>query len=110
MVKADKWLERCVGWRFVRKVDKKGSFKLDKFHYYLDRAMAGKYVNLELDPASGEIMVRREQTLIRRLKLKGLVREEMSFEEYVRQMVREARSERRLAAMRRRAQQGIQHD
>ncbi len=110
IVKADKWLERCVGWRFVRKVDKKGSFKLDRFHYYLSKELAGKYVSLELDPASGEIMVRQEQTLVRRLKLKGLMREALRFEEYVRQIVREARSERRLAALRRRARQGIQHE
>jgi hypothetical protein len=106
VVDPDKWLQKCDGLRWTRKVDHRGTIKVDRHHYYLKVDLAGKYVQVEVDASHRELVVYLEKAVVKKLPLKGLVGRELSLEEYLALMLREARSERRLAALRARARQG----
>jgi hypothetical protein len=111
VVDPDKWVERCATLRFSRKVDYRGVIKVDKHHYYLKKELAGQYVMVEIEAVKRELVVSQGKASgseeIRRMPIKGLVGGVVSFEEYVKLMLTEARSERRLAALRARAARGI---
>lgn len=102
-VNPDKWLEVCHGQHYVRKVDWRGTIRVDKAHYYLKKELAGKHVQVELDGAARQLVVKLEQQEVKRLAIKGLYGGELAFGEYAAQIVREARSERRVAELRARA-------
>jgi hypothetical protein len=104
-VDPDRWLEVCQAQHYVRKVDWRGCIRVDKHHYYLNKQLAGKHVQVELDGKNRQLVVRQEQQELKRLKIKGLYGGELPFEKYAELIVREARSERRLAQMRARAKQ-----
>jgi hypothetical protein len=104
-VDPDRWLEVCHGQHYVRKVDWRGVIKVDKHHYYLKKELAGKHVQVELDGKARQLVVKLDQQKLKRLTIKGLYGGELPFEQYAAIIVREARSERRLAQMRARARQ-----
>jgi len=110
LVDPDRWLKSCEGKRYVRKVDWKGTIRIDKQHYYIGKEWVGKYVQAEVVASSGELVIWNEKEVVKRVGIKGLHRQEVSYEEYVTLMLKEARSERRLAALRARAKQGILFD
>jgi hypothetical protein len=102
VIDPDRWVRECDGQRFVRKVDFRGTIKIDKRHYYINREMVGKYVMVEIDGESRQLVVRANKTSlslkeIKRLPIKGLYNQEMVFEDYLQVLMKEARSERRLA-------------
>ena len=110
LVDPDRWLKSCEGKRYVRKVDSSGTIKIDKQHYYIGKEWVGKYVQAEVVASSGELVIWNEKEVIKRVGIKGLQRQEVNYEGYVTLMLKEARSERRLAALRARAKQGILFD
>src|SRR4051794_26566278 len=62
LIDPDRWVRECNGLRFVRKVDFKGTIKIDKRHYYLSREMIGKYVLVEIDGENRQLVVRASKT------------------------------------------------
>jgi hypothetical protein len=104
LIDPDSWVMRCHGQRYLRKINHRGSFRLDKDHYYVSRELARKYIQVELDGIKRELVLYHEGREVKRLEIKGLQKRIVRWEEYVEIMKREAQSERRLAAMRARAQ------
>ncbi len=80
---------------------------MDKHHYYLNREMIGKYVLGEIDGENRQLVVRASKTSdvssnpkeLKRLGIKGLYNQEMTFEDYLSALLKEARSERRWAML-----------
>ncbi len=103
IIDPDRWLRECNGLRFVRKVDYKGTVKIDKHHYYLRRELRGKYVMVEIDGTNRQLIVSQGKSSgspeLKRLEIKGLYGQEMTFEDYLKVIMKEARSERRLAML-----------
>lgn len=103
VIDPDRWVRECNGLRFVRKVDFRGTIKIDKRHYYLNREMVGKYVIVEIDGEGRQIVVKAGKSSVasskevKRLPIKGLYNQEMVFDDYLQVIMKEARSERRLA-------------
>jgi hypothetical protein len=110
VVDPDSWLKRFHGLRYVRKVDQKGTIRVDKHHYHCGKELAGKYVQAEVDGEQGQLVVWEGPQELKRLKLKGLIGGELSYEEYLKVRLKEAQSERRLASLRARARAGILFD
>jgi len=104
VIDPDSWIMRCHGQRYVRKINHRGGFRLDKDHYYVGRDLAGKYIQVELDGLKRELVIYQEGREVKRLEIKGLQKRIVSWNEYVEIMKREAQSERRLASMRANAQ------
>jgi hypothetical protein len=95
LVDPDKWLTRLEGEHFARKVNSGGSIALDKYDYYVGTELSGKYVIVKVEAATQELVVERNKEEVKRFKLKGLYRKEMSLEQYREVIKQEARSERR---------------
>ncbi len=104
VIDQDGWLERCNGQRFTRKVDYRGTVRVDKYHYYLGKEWAGKFVQVELAGSERQLVIWQAGTAIKRLAIKGLVGQLVSYAEFVAIRQREAQSERRLTTMKALAQ------
>ncbi|NWJ47611.1 MAG: hypothetical protein HXX08_17280 [Chloroflexi bacterium] len=96
--------------RYLRKADHKGTVRVDKHHYYVGKELAGKYVQAEVDGVQGQLVFWNEQREVKRVAIKGLIGQELGYEEFLKLRLKEAKSERRLAGMRTRARQGIAFD
>jgi hypothetical protein len=64
--------------------------------YYLSTQMAGQLVALVVDAPSASFDVMVGEQLLKRLPIKGVVREEMLLERFISLMLEQARSEERL--------------
>jgi transposase InsO family protein len=100
-VDPDKWVERYIGQHWSRKVDWRGTIKIGRYPYYLRKELAGKQVQVELAATPRQLIVRREKELVKIMPLKGLQGREMELAEYLELIIKEARSERWLAFLRR---------
>ncbi|WP_341469871.1 transposase [Candidatus Chlorohelix allophototropha] len=110
IVNPDGWIKSCHGLRYLRKADHKGTVRVDKHHYYVGKELAGKYVQAEVDGVQGQLVFWNEQREVKRVAIKGLIGQELGYEEFLKLRLKEAKSERRLAGMRTRARQGIAFD
>jgi transposase InsO family protein len=104
LIDPDSWLMRCHGQRYMRKINHRGVLRVDKDNYYVSGELTGKYIQVELDGLKRELVVYYEGREVKRLPIKGLQNRIVGWQEYVEIMKREAQSEKRLAAMRARAQ------
>lgn len=89
----DGWVQAIHGERYARKVRSDGSVKLDERRYYVQQALAGKQVALEVDGPARELVVWYKQEVIKRLPIKGLHQTQMAWEEYVAHLREEARTQ-----------------
>ena len=94
MVDADGWLRARDGWTVVRRVDRNGSLTVDDHRYHLGKRYAGHDVLMTLDAATAELVVRSGETVIKRLRIKGLLGGMMPFEQLVNQLCEQCRQER----------------
>ncbi|HEY7122967.1 MAG TPA: integrase core domain-containing protein [Ktedonobacterales bacterium] len=101
----DGWVEAIHGERYARKVKGTGSVKLDGKHYYVQQALAGKHVVLEVDGPARELVIWHQKEAIKRVPIKGLQRRLLPWKEYLAQLREEARTEWRLYQQARRIQQ-----
>ena len=60
-------------------------------YYYVQKALAGERVVLEVDADTGELVVWHRQVPIKRLELKGLRNRPLAFDDFVDQLRQEAR-------------------
>jgi hypothetical protein len=91
-VDPDQWLTVLDGHRYVRKVAAGGTVRVDGTNYYVDQAWAGKYVSLQIDARNRTFVVEYREQPIKTLPIKGLVGERLTWEVYLEQMIREART------------------
>lgn len=98
-IEADAWLKRLDGLHLERKVDAHGSVQVDLRRYYVDVHRAGQRVTLEIQAASQSLRVWQDGTLLKTLRLRGLVETTFSFEHFVEHMVQQARTLNRLRSL-----------
>lgn len=89
----DGWVQAEAFERYARKVTYGGRVKVDEHWYDVQQALGGSYVVLEVDAAKQELVVWHHQEEVKRLPIKGLVKTQFPWEDYVTQLGEEARSE-----------------
>lgn len=90
VVDPDRWLRAVQGERYARKVKRDGRVVLGEQYYYIQKALAGQRVVLEVEAEMGELVVWQREVPIKRLALKGLVNQPLEFEAFVEQLRQEA--------------------
>lgn len=91
-VDPDRWVEVLDGQRYGRKVRSSGTVTVDGVSYYVDQALAGKYVSLRLDAHQRVFVVEYREHLVKTIPIKGLVGEHLCWESYLEQIAMEART------------------
>ncbi len=83
---------------FKRRITHNGSIQIDKQHYYIRRALAGRYVVCRLDAQRRVFDVMLDNKPFKTVPIKGLYDEILDFDVYLDLILKEAESEaRRLA-------------
>src|SRR5919199_1307011 len=95
LVDPDAWLPLIDGRRYVRRVQPKGTVKVEHLRYYVGRHLAGQRVALAVAAAERALVVYHGDTALKQLPLHGLRGEILVFERYVDLMEGEARAEAR---------------
>ncbi|MBI5929050.1 MAG: transposase [Chloroflexi bacterium] len=92
-VDPDHWLLTYHHRLFKRRIRSNGTVAVDKHDYYIGRASIGRYVLLRLDAHQQVLDVLLQGQLIKQLPIKGLVREPLAFDAYLKLMLQEAEAE-----------------
>ena len=79
----------------TRMVDSAGTIAVDRFDYYVGRALRGRTVLITVDAAAKQLTVELDGKRIKQLTVKGLYQQSIAFVEYADLIIREARSEAR---------------
>jgi hypothetical protein len=94
LVDPNRWLLSLHGKRLKRRISSNGSIQVGKFHYYVRQSLQAHYVVLKVDAYKHVFHVFLLNSLIKTLPIKGLYAGgEISFDEFLQMMVKEARSE-----------------
>ena len=72
--------------------------------YYVSRRLAGQRVSARLDAADRCLQIFQEHHLLKSVPLKGLVGQQLSFEQFLAHMQTQARAQRRLRSLQERRQ------
>ena len=83
IIDPDRWLEMVDGELFTRRVNAAGTVQLDKHKYYIGRAYHGRSVILQVDAANKQFKVELANQPLKTISLKGLEHRQMTFEEYL---------------------------
>jgi hypothetical protein len=83
------------GRRYVRTVLGGGTVAVEHHRYYVGKHLTGQRVAVAVAAADLALVVRRGQTVVKRLPLRGLRQERLPFERYVEVMAQEARAQAR---------------
>ena len=94
-VDPDAWLRAYQGKTMTRTVDSAGTIAVDRFDYYVSRALRGRTVLITVDAAAKQLNVELDGKRIKQLTVKGLYQQSIAFVEYADLIIREARSEAR---------------
>jgi transposase InsO family protein len=95
LVDPDVWLAQVDGHHFVRKIRANGTILLDDVSYYVKQALAGQYVDVQVDAHRQEWVVWHQHQECKRLAIKGLPHTTLSFDAFVELMADQAHSEQR---------------
>ena len=95
LVDPGRWIDALDGKRFVRKVYRDTSVKLDAQRYYVSSKLVGQQVTLIISAADRTLRVEHEGKEVRRLRLHGSGQPACSFEQFVEQLCQEARTGQR---------------
>lgn len=95
LVDPDKWLEVLDGKRFVRRVQRNTSVKLDSQRYYVGQELVKQQVTLIVDAAERELVIEHAGKEVKRVPIQGTGQPPCSFEQFVEQLCEEARTGRR---------------
>lgn len=93
MIDPDRWLRTFHGRQFRRRVQANGSVKMDKRSYYADKGLQGQQVILRVDADRCEFQVMQSRQMIKTVPIKGLYKETLEFEVYLKLICEEARTE-----------------
>ena len=106
-VDPDAWLASVDGRRYLRRVSPVGTVVVEHERYYVARSLAGQRVAVAVAASERALVVHHAGAVVKRLPLRGLRQERLSFDRYRDLMEREARSQARrrsrLATVRRAA-------
>lgn len=91
----DCWLQRLQTHAFVRKVQADGNVTINHEPYYVKRELARQQVMLFVNIASQQFDIWHAGSCLKQVPIKGLHGTRLPFEEYVKVMAQEARSEYR---------------
>lgn len=89
----DHWLRALHGRHFTRRVQANGSVKLDKRSYYVGTRFKKQQVVLRVDAERRELTIMHKQQVLKSLPIKGLYDEILDFEDYLKFICEEARTE-----------------
>jgi hypothetical protein len=110
IVDPDGWLSAFDKHTFTRRIVANGSVQVDKYNYYLKKGLAGQRVSIEIDGEARQLIFRTAGgssesagKLIKQLPIKGLQKQELTYEDYLKLMEQEALSEVRREKARLRA-------
>jgi Integrase core domain len=110
VIDPDHWLHQVDGVHYARKVKSNGCAVIDSREYYIGKDLAGQDVTFQVDAATASFLVWHQREVSKRLAIKGLVRHELLWSEYVTMIQDDARSQwreylrkQRQKAMRKRA-------
>lgn len=92
-VDPDRWMWSMKGKYFIRKIRSSGSITIDKFDYYIKKELAGQYVVASVDAVQREFVIAHKHQIIKRIPIKGLQHSLVSFEDYLKFILQQARSE-----------------
>ncbi len=93
-VDPDAWLGGIDGWAYVRRVDASGFVTIGDDPYYIQRKLAGQEVAVQVAAPTREFIIAHRGRELRRLPIKGLVRQILSFDAFVDHVVTQARTAR----------------
>ena len=79
----DRWLKDIDGHLFKRRVNRSGTVKVDKHHYFIGRAHHGCYVVLRVQAAQQQLVVELKGETLKTLPIKGLQHRLMSLPDYL---------------------------
>jgi hypothetical protein len=96
MIDPDRWLETVDGELFTRRVSASGSVQVDKHKYYIGRAYHGRAAVLQVDAANQQFKVELANQPLKTIPLKGLEHRQISFDEYLEFICKQAVSAWRL--------------
>jgi hypothetical protein len=94
LVDPDAWLRRIDGRSYTRKVRENGTVLMDDTRYYIDQALAGQYVGVQVDAARREFAVLHRGHEVKRLPIKGLQGRVLPFDAFVALLAEQARTQR----------------
>lgn len=98
----DRWLLHYHNRLYKRRVDHSGRIQIDKQRYYIQRALAGRYVVCKLNADRRVLEVIVDGKMIKSMPLKGIYDEPMTFGDYLDMMMKEAEAEQQRLARNRR--------
>lgn len=93
-VDPDAWLGVIDGRAYVRRVDAGGFVAIGDDTYYIQREVAGQEVAVQVDAPTREFIIAHRGLELRRLPIKGLVRQILSFDAFVDHAATQARTAR----------------
>jgi hypothetical protein len=91
-VDPDAWLPHFQGRVFKRRVGKNGSIVIGNQDYYVNYALRGEKVGVLLDAPGRQFAILHKRLVVRRIDIQGMVGHPMSFGDYLRLMLAEART------------------
>jgi hypothetical protein len=100
-VDPDRWLQAIHGSRYRRRVNRNGTITLDQRMYYVRQALKGQYVTVVVDASHRQLVVEHNKQPIKRIPIKGLYNEVLTFEDFYSAMQTEARTHWRRITRRR---------
>lgn len=83
IIDPDRWLETVDGALFTRRVNSSGTVQVDKFKYYIGRAYHGRSVVLQVDATNKQFKVELAEKPLKTIPIKGLEHGQMSFDDYL---------------------------
>lgn len=89
----DRWLHKLHRRSFRRRVQANGSVKVDKRSYYVGRHLRGQSVNLRINADTQVFDVMQKRQVIKSIPIKGLYHTTLEFEDYLKLICQEARTE-----------------
>lgn len=95
----DSWLAPVDGLHLVRKVDRHGMISLDLKRYSVSTHLVGHHVVLQLKAQLHCVQVLPEHQVIKALPLRGLVGQQLSFEQFLTHLLHQARAQARLRSL-----------
>lgn len=94
-VDPDRWLDSIDGKLYQRRVQPNGAVKVDKYRYYVQQKLRGQIVLLKVDAAQKRFDIFFQGQRIKQMAIQGLLGERLPLQDYLRQICKEAVSERR---------------
>jgi transposase InsO family protein len=94
-VDPDRWLTVVHGRCYPRRVGPNGTITVSDTSYYIRQTLRGQYITLQIDAPAREFVVYHQQQEIKRLPIKGLVGQRVSFATFVEYLVQDARRAQR---------------